>query len=177
MGPTPAQFSAWDGELSHNDVGGNGTIIPLAFTNCTDTSSPIAKLFCSLSQSTDFLSLLSTRLDLHTAPGGALSTDVALARWDTINQFIDSAIVGESARWGDALWDLGGQYAVRRTRNVDWRINNAEIRSILQGKTLQLINAVKAAGFYVSRAPVPVSAAVSVSTPVMPPVAPPVAVI
>ena len=76
-----------------------------------------------------------------------MSTTVALARWDTITKFVESAIVGESARWGDSLWDLGGQYAVRRTRDVDWRNNNAEIRSILQGNTKQLINAVKAAGF------------------------------
>ena len=106
-----------------------------------------------------------------------MSTTVALARWDTITQYVESAIVGESARWGDSLWDLGGQYDVRRTRDVDWRNNNAEIRSILQGNTKQLINAVKAAGFYVAQVPVrsPVSSPVRVPTPVVLPVAPPVA--
>ena len=121
--------------------------------------------------------LLSARLSLHTAPGGVLSSSASLSRWDTLTKFIESAIVGESARWGDSLWNLGEQYAVRRTRDTDWRNNNADIRSIIQENTQQLIDAMNAAGFSneQSAVSIPVSRPVSVPTPVALPVRRPIA--
>jgi hypothetical protein len=151
LGPTPAQFQAWDGEWALDRRKGtskDGATIPLEFINCSTSSSPIVKLWCSLRQSDEFMKLFAYHVALHTAPGGALSTDVAIARWDSLNTFIESAIVGESARWGDSLKALGGMYDVTRTRNEDWQNEVNLIRKLLQGNTDQLIKELKDAGLY-----------------------------
>jgi hypothetical protein len=159
LGPTPAQFQAWDGEwsLDRRQGSGDGATIPSVFITCSDTSKPIVKLWCTLRESGDFMDLFATRIALHTASGGALSTDVVLDRWDTLNDFIRSAIVGESARWGDSLVELGGQYAVTRTRNEDWQNEVGTIRDLLQGNTDQFIQALLDAGFITDLPEPPVS--------------------
>lgn len=178
MGPTPAQFQPWDGEWSFDRRQGggvDGAALTSQFINCDDTSTVIVKLFCSLKASDDFMNLFSSRAALHTAPGGALSTEAALARWDTLNSFIESAIVGESARWGDSLVGLGGsKYDVTRTRDGDWQNEVDLLRNLLQGNSEQLIDALKDAGLYTP--PTPISAPVSVPTPFLPPTDAPVAI-
>ena len=150
LGPTPAQFQAWDGEwsLDRRQGSGDGATFLSVFKDCSDTSTPIVKLWCSLRQSDEFTKLFTSRVALHTAPGGALSTEAALARWDSLTAFIESAIVAESARWGDSLETFGGQYAVTRTRNEDWQNEVDNLRNLLQGNTDQLIDELKNAGLY-----------------------------
>lgn len=77
---------------------------------------------------------------MHTSPGGALTSVAAIERWDTINDFLRSAIIGESARWGDSLSILGGKFSVTRTRDVDWEEQVTKIRNLLELNTEQFLS-------------------------------------
>ena len=147
--------------------------------NDSGSSIPIVKLWHSLRKSPVFRALFSDRVALHTAPGGALSPQAAIDRWDTLNAFIESAVVGESARWGDSLQSLGGKYAVTRTRDIDWYNQVDKIRGILKGNTQTLLDQLSAAGFYTQQptppvAPSPIASPVMAPTPVTQPIAAPV---
>ena len=155
LGATPTQFFAWDGEWSlDRKLGGGpaGADIPAAFLNDTGSSVPIVKIWHALLDSPDFRTLLADRVALHTAPGGALTDSAAIARWDALNAYVQSAIVGESARWGDSLETLGSggpiNYTITRTRDVDWQNEVDAIRTLLQGNQQRLIGELVAAGLY-----------------------------
>jgi hypothetical protein len=76
-----------------------------------------------------------------------------IARWDTLNTFIQSAVVGESARWGDSRKALGGSYAVTRTRDVDWQNEVNVIRNLPNGNRQKLIKELVSAGLYTNLQP------------------------
>jgi CotH kinase protein/Lamin Tail Domain/Chitobiase/beta-hexosaminidase C-terminal domain len=188
LGPTPGNFFAWDGEWSFDRKkpgsgynSGNGAYIQSEFIGGNSSGVPIVKIWRSLWRSPTFRALFAERVTLHTAPGGTLSPAAALARWDTLNNYTESAIVGESARWGDSLETLGGSiYSVTRTRDVDWYAEITKIRGILRNNRQTLINALENAGFY-SPPPTPASPIAPpspqalIATPVTAPIATPAA--
>jgi hypothetical protein len=149
-GPAPAKFMAWDGEwiLDRRKEPGQGATVPPSFKVNEGSAAPILKLWHSLLKSPEFRKLFADRVALHTGPGGALTDSVAIARWDALNTFVQSAIVGESARWGDSLKALGGSYAVTRTRNGDWQKEVTVIRNLLNGNRQKLINELVSAGLF-----------------------------
>ena len=92
--------------------------------------------------------MFADRVALCIADGGALSNATATARWDTLNAYIESASVGESARWGDSLVELGGEFAVTRTRDEDWQNEVTTIRSLLQVNKQHFLDELVNAGLY-----------------------------
>jgi CotH kinase protein len=146
-GPTTAaKFVAWDGELTldrRQDRTRTGATIQERFLCDTSYQSVITDLWHSVRHNPEFMALFHDRVTLHTSAGGALSVAAATERWDRINAFVDSAIIGESARWGDSLETLGGIFAVTRTRDVDFRNNVATIRRLLQINTEQFLDEVE----------------------------------
>ena len=56
----------------------------------------------ALAKNSDYRQKFIDRSALHFAPGGALSTAQALSRWNQRKQQVSSAILAESARWGDS---------------------------------------------------------------------------
>lgn len=154
FGSTPGNYFAWDGEWSfdrrQDGSVGNGAYIQRVFIKGTGSGSAsnVVKIWRSLWASPAFRALFADRVKLHTSSGGALSSTASIARWDALNSYIQSAIVGESARWGDSLKTLGGIYAVTHTRDVDWYAEVARIRGILHVNTQTLINALEKAGFF-----------------------------
>jgi hypothetical protein len=125
---------------------GDGAAVPALFNNCTAPTVTIVRLWCSLRQSQEFKDLFSARVTLHTQPGGALSTMASLARFDTLNAFIESAIIGESARWGDSLKTLGGEFNVTRTRSGDWQSTVTTQRNLVLDNTDRLLHVLRKAG-------------------------------
>lgn len=77
-----------------------------------------------------------------------MSRDVAVGRWDALNVYVRSAMVAESARWGDSLLALGGIYTITRTRDVDWQNEVDLIRGLLEGNTERLLVRLENVGFY-----------------------------
>lgn len=97
----------------------------------------------ALLDSPDFRTLFEQRVDLHVA--GVLSDSAQLSRWDALTSSIETAIIGESARWGDSLERLG--YPTR-TRDGAWRDQVAVIRSLIDGNKDRLMKALRNAKLY-----------------------------
>jgi hypothetical protein len=75
---------------------------------------------------------------------GALTPEAASARYAARAEEIRNAIVGESARWGDA------ERAVPYTRDVEWETEYERLQSdYFPRRTQALIDQLTAAGLYV----------------------------
>ncbi len=108
------KFYAWDQEISNNSNNRFGfSAWGVRFELASAAGTP-SFLYDRMRGNRSFQIRFADRVARHFAPGGALSREGAEARWESRAIEIDRAIVGESARWGDA----------RRTapykREVEW---------------------------------------------------------
>src|SRR5947209_3792331 len=70
-------------------------------------------------------------------------TDAASrARWALLSNFIQTAIIAESARWGDALGD-----GVTRTRDTHWTPEVNRVDGLMNGNVNRFITALTAQGY------------------------------
>lgn len=97
----------WDSEWCLEDLDTNVINFHRGFDNP-------ALIFQQLRSNPDFLTLVADRIQKHFFNGGAMTAEASRARYTELKDMIDRAIVGESARWGDAR---GGS---PKTRNDDW---------------------------------------------------------
>jgi hypothetical protein len=83
------------------------------------------------------------RIQKHFFNGGALTPQVAVARFMKRKNEIDRAVVGESARWGDAKREPP------LTRNTDWVAEvNRIVNNYMPSRTGVVLNQLKARGLY-----------------------------
>ena len=120
------QFQVWDQEI----------ILDGRFRDTTDASDngnrgPM-ELHEQLRNSPEYLRHFGDRVQLHMFNDGALTVEANQARWMAIADHVEAAIIGESARWGDAR---EGQsinvppQAIVPTITVDhWRETIADVR-------------------------------------------------
>ena len=101
-----------------------------------------AKLWHAARRNPVSLQLFADRVYCNCFNAGGL-TDAAHARWARVNNFIQTAIVDESARWGDALGD-----GVTRTRDSYWAPEVARVNSLMNGNVARLVAALVAEGYY-----------------------------
>jgi hypothetical protein len=149
---TGLMYFAWDGEAAWDtpqDFGnpsGKAKIHP-AFLSSEDVNSVgdafvIARIWHAARQNADFMARFSTRVDELTGAGGALDDTVARARWMTLANFVREAVIGESARWGDAV-----DPNAPRTRDGAWQQEVDKIYDILGGNAAELRSQLAAEGF------------------------------
>ncbi len=149
-GTTGLRLFAWDGEASwaepqdFDNPSGQAKIHP-AFLSGENVNSVgdrffIAQLWHAARQNADFMARFAARVDELTGSGGALNDAVAIERWDALNDHVRSAVVAESARWGD-------QAGATRTRDEDWQDFVNDMRDILDGNAAQLRSQLRAEGF------------------------------
>lgn len=155
----PFRFFSWDGETSW---GRGGQSNPTAWvhpsfessSSAGTTSPPALKFWHAARANPDFLMLVADRLHKHISIGGALSTQEAATRWDALNLHVRSAMLAESARWGDVMQlqpsrrDVEWQNEVDRTRNLMTHGNVGGTGSTDNSRILR--NALRAEGFYPS---------------------------
>lgn len=128
-------FFSWDAERTLEGVNDDRTEV-----NQWDKPSYI---YARLRSYPEFRLRFADRVQKHFFNGGALTPENALARyWSLANQ-IDKAVIAESARWGD--WARQTPY----TRNVEW-INeqNRLVTSYFPQRTGVVLNQFKADGLY-----------------------------
>ena len=147
LGPTPLRFFAWDGEWSWDAsrAGGPGYVHPDFRNNKTGGNSPIPKIWHALRQNTDFMMLFADRVYGHFFNRGPLAEVIAQQRWLRINEQLRSAVVAESARWGDAMENQGQP---TRTRDEDWQDEVDAIHNMIEGNSRQFINHLRQQGYY-----------------------------
>ena len=110
--------------------------------NAYPRSSP-QYIFQQLIKAQQFKMLFADRVYKHFANGGALTPTAALARFNLLTTEIDRAIVGESARWGNA------QSNPSRTRNTDWVPATDVVRNnFLPTRTSNVLAQFRAQGWY-----------------------------
>lgn len=150
LGTSGLMFFAWDGEASWNapqdfsNPEGQAKIHP-AFggsrkASNTGDSFIIAKIWHAARRNPAFMDRVHARVEALTGPGGALNDDEAIERWDTLADHVRSAVVAESARWGDTVGRT-------RTRDVDWQDAVDEIRGFLNGNADALKQALRDEGY------------------------------
>ncbi|MDQ3290874.1 MAG: CotH kinase family protein, partial [Bacteroidota bacterium] len=141
----PFMYFAWDNEWSwDNTFGSNqGAWVHPQFLNNTAGSSTIAKIWHSARKSSEFMQVFVDRVNKNCFNNGPLTDANSRARWATINNYINTAIIGESARWGDALED-----GVTRTRDTHWRPEVNRVDGLMNGNVNRFINALVAQGYY-----------------------------
>ena len=93
----------------------------------------------------EFRTRFAERADLHVADGGALSDAHVIANWKTLTEYIEEAIVLESARWGDERIDDTGE---RYTRDDQWADARDDVTDDLNGRAEALIQELQSDGYY-----------------------------
>ncbi len=100
-------FFVWDMEYSIWEAEDNYNIE-------VDVPGSISHVYAALRENAEFRALYAERARMHLTDGGALTAEVAAARWEVRAEEIERAVVAESARWGDT--DRETPY----TRDVEW---------------------------------------------------------
>ena len=98
---TRLKFTTWDNDNGLWKVDENNTLADDPVLQKTP-----GHLFLRLTTNTKFRKLLAERVMLHTGDGGALSPEACAKRYTRLSDQISSAIIGESARWGDYSRDV-----------------------------------------------------------------------
>jgi len=100
-------------------------------------------IFQQLWANAEFRIHCADRIQRHFFNGGALTPPVAIARLMKRKNEIDRAVVGESARWGDA------QREPALTRNSEWQAEiNRVVNSYLPQRSGIVLNQLRARGLY-----------------------------
>jgi len=137
-------FFVWDGERTLENVEDNRLQVD-------DDFSP-TRLFQKLRACSEFRGEFARRAQTHLNGDGALAPKQAGARYRRLAALLDSAIVAESARWGDYRRDVHqykeGPYELY-TRDAHWR---PEVERLLQayfpGRSAAFMAQLKVARLY-----------------------------
>ncbi|MDB4512426.1 CotH kinase family protein [bacterium] len=124
----PWQAYAWDMEYSMIDTTGTRNysypfpIYSSPRNNNNDITDSIASVYIRLKDNNpEFQLRYADRAFKHLFNGGALSPTSAAARFEARAEEIESAVIGESARWGDQ------QRSAPYTRDVEWTAERTRI--------------------------------------------------
>jgi hypothetical protein len=102
-------------------------------------------LWARLLANTEFRQLVADRIQKHFLGNGALTRDACTARFLALKNEIDRAIVGESARWGDA------QHPSSPLVRDDWvAASNDKLTNYFPDRTDIVLNQFRAAGLFPS---------------------------
>ncbi|GIV33050.1 MAG: hypothetical protein KatS3mg031_0585 [Chitinophagales bacterium] len=145
----PLFYLHWDGEWTWTSQhsSNNGAWVSPYFRQTSSGGPTIAKIWNSAKVNPDFLMAFADRVYKHCFNGGAMTDSASRARWAILNNYINTAIIAESARWGDAT---GGS---PKTRNGHWLPEVNRIDSLMNGNVNRFIQALRAEGYYPSLNP------------------------
>lgn len=149
-GPTLLRYYAWDGEWSwdapfgFSNPGFRAHVHPQFRTTAAPVGD-ISRLWQALRANPEFMLRFADRVQAACFNAGALADANALDRWLALNATIESAVVAESARWGDALESLGFPL---RTRDLDWQTEVDTIATLLDGNADTFISALRQEGYF-----------------------------
>lgn len=132
-------FWVWDGE----DTWKEGAAINLGPDREEGRPFPnvIQLVLGALMENPDFRLLFADRLYKHLFNDGALTTAQSQARWRTLTKSLETAIIAESARWGDTRVEPP-------VTQADWiRARDAVLQQMV-GNSEKLLALVRQAGYY-----------------------------
>jgi hypothetical protein len=133
------RFYVWDGESTWT----SGAQLHFIRQPADGRLNLIEPAFKALIENTDFQVEFADRLYLHLYNDGSLTDANSQARWMRINDIIDGAIVGESARWGDVRFEAP-------ITPADWLKARDNVLAQMDGNAEKLVELVREAGYYPS---------------------------
>jgi hypothetical protein len=133
--PGSLKYFMWDAELTWD----NGARLYLGKTS---PHHKIRPLFLALLENPDFKMEFADRIYKNLFNDGPLTDANSQARWLRINNQIDRAIVGESARWGDA------RYTDNPIDRDDWLRARDAVLAQMEGNSAKFIMIMREAGYY-----------------------------
>jgi len=138
------RFYSWDAENCLGSVNDNRT-------NVDDDDTP-ARLYDKLRANKEFRLLFADSVHEHLFNGGALTPDETRARWRAWADFIDTAVIAESARWGDYRRDVHqfeeGPYELY-TRADHWRPERSRLlTTYMPQRSANVLNHLRNADLY-----------------------------
>jgi hypothetical protein len=132
------RFYVWDMEYTFWTVTENSNI------NDVDAPATIGHIYQKLRENPEFRQRFADRAVMHLTGGGALTPDAAAARWQARADQLYTAIIGESARWGDYR-----RPTQPYTRDVEWAAElNRLMTQYFPQRTDILIGQLKAADLF-----------------------------
>jgi hypothetical protein len=107
------------------------------------------KMFKALAADTEFKVLLADRIQKHFFNGGALTAENTIYRYGQMAGRIDTAMIAESARWGDYRKDIAKETgAALYTLNDHWLARRDYlINTYFPSRTTTVYNQLSAAGY------------------------------
>ena len=130
------KFFNWDAERTLESTTGNNR------TGVGQSNKP-SRLYSRLRENAEFRLEFADRSHRHLFNGGALTPARTIARYRELADYIDRAIVGESARWGDS------KRSTPYTRNVEWVAERDRLlNSYLPQRTGVVISQLRGADLY-----------------------------
>lgn len=145
--PGKIRFFSWDSEYAFWTLEGYLGSNPTAWVhpNFGSGGDVIPEIWTSLSKNQDFLITFADRVYRHCFNDGALTDANVQARFLRLADFIENAIVAESARWGDSSW---GREDDPHTRANDFYPNRDAVVELMEGNVAIFIEALRDRGYY-----------------------------
>lgn len=144
--PEPLMYFGWDCEWAWDTTSGSnqGAWVDPDFRANDSGGPPIQALFHAARQNQDYMMLFADRVYRACFNDGAVSDPNSRERWAFLNDHIRVAIIGESARWGDAM-EINGH----PTRTpVDWQNEVDRLDGLMNGNVARLLAALRNEGYY-----------------------------
>ena len=146
--PGRCMYFCWDSEMTYDLVkgyGAPGAWVDRAFLK----SSPFAlhKLWQSLDDNPDFRLEFADRVHRATQNGSPLSDDVNQANFRRLSDYVEKAMLCESARWGDSSPTLA---ADPRTKDGHWVPARDDVLRQMEGNAARFIRALREHDYYPS---------------------------
>lgn len=135
------RYFSWDAETSLTDV---------AINKVTLNDGVPTKLFNALKSDAEFKLLVADRIQKHFFNGGALTAENTLYRYYQMSDRFDTAMIAESARWGDYGRDVvkyTGCTTLYGLNNAFLPRRNYLMEMYFPTRTTTVFNQLKAAGF------------------------------
>ena len=147
VGDPQFRFFVWDMEYSMWNATDNNNIAPgmnsPALAGSQNPPRSAWTVYNALRQHPEFRLYYGDRVQKHLFNDGALTPQAAADRWEVRANSIYTAIIGESARWGDA------KRSTPYTRDVEWQAErNRLLTQYFPRRTDVLIGQLRTAGLY-----------------------------
>ncbi len=131
------RYFVWDGERTWFD----GAEIYMEFDEYQERPNLVKPLLRALLENPDFRLELADRMYQHLFNNGPLADANAQARWLSLNQELEQAIIGESARWGDTRFETP-------LTQADWLKARDDVLAQMEGNAARLIALARGVGYY-----------------------------
>ena len=144
--PGTGLYFCWDSEITYGllpNYGHAGAWVPPKFVS--GGTSALHKLWMSLAASPEFRLEFADRVYRACYHGGPLADHVNKSNFRRLAEYVEPAMLCESARWGDAS---RGRENRPRTRDAHWKRSRDYVLDLMDGNVERFIRALRAHHYY-----------------------------